>query len=81
MFSYAGVAGAKRVEQSGNELIIEVDDGSESECLFETNNRQSIEDFVSGAGYKLKLTLLKNEEQILIEKLKQIIGKELKIEE
>ena len=58
-----------------------MDSGSQSEIILESKNSQVLKEIVESLGFNLNLVLIQNDEQILLEKLKSLIGEKLIIEE
>jgi len=81
MTTYSSVVAAKSVSEEIGKLKIEIDYGSDAENLLVDAHRKILEDFCEKAGLELDLVLLKDDEQILIDKLKALVGDKLIIEE
>lgn len=79
MMVYAGVAVAKKIEVQDGKLNIEIESGNESENLIVDSNKKVLEDFASSVGLKLELISIMDNEQVLLNKLKKLIGDDLKI--
>lgn len=79
MLTYAGVAVARRVYEDDGNLVIEIDAGSEAESLFQDNHRNILDGFIKPSGMTLNLKRIEDKEQLLLERLKKLIGEDLKI--
>ena len=77
MLTYASVVDAKKIENDGENLIIELEKGSSSESLSSEANKNILNDFAKAIGLNLKLIIQENEEENLINKLKELIGDKL----
>lgn len=78
---YTAVVSAKRLEEVDGTLIIEVDQGENSEFLTKESNKTVLSTCVQQAGLKLNLIINQDNEKLLIEKMRQLIGNKFKIEE
>ena len=81
MLAYAGVAEADKVELNGDTLLIEAKQGSSASGLVDEANKLAIEKFAASIGVKLNLIVEEDDEQKIINKLKELIGSKLKFEE
>lgn len=79
MLVYAGVAVAKKVEEVDGVLIIEVDSSDNSSNLLDEKNKKILQTYAENNGLKLSLVSSLNDEQIILNKLKNLIGDDLKI--
>lgn len=81
MLTYASVVDARNIQATEDELIIEVQKGSSSEGLTTEANKNVLSEFASRLGLKLNLIVKEDEDELLITKLKELLGNKLIIEE
>lgn len=81
MLTYAGIVEAQRVEVKGENLEIEALAGTTASNLGLEENRIILDTFAKAQGLTLKLIIEEDNEQKTISKLKEMLGKKLKIEE
>lgn len=80
MLTYASIVEAKKIEATETDLIIEVQEGTASMALATNANMAILNEFANSVGLKLNFKVKKDDEAIIVSKLKSLFGDILKIE-
>ena len=77
MLIYSSVSDVKSISLNGDTFLMEIVLNSVTRSLEDTNSRHILDDYFKARGLKLEIKLIESDTEILVGKLREIIGNKL----